>query len=445
MNSPSDNSSFLSKDFWKFQFGQLLSTIGDGCGTIALAWWILEQGDSAGTLAAVLTPAMLVRIILTLLLGPVADRVKQKNMLLLGDILRIAAWLGLIGVFLNDRFTVPVVLTLYTVSSIGSALFTAPMMAFVPSLVDSRATRAAFQWMNVLRSVGVIGGGILGGVIASAIGVGTSLTLNAVSFAASALIVLRIEQRPVTTVHARSTGVMHFMRRWADDAIGGLDFVRKHRLLIWMTLFFFAVDALRAELGVTLPFFVRETNAQAPWQLGVLNATLATGSLVGGLTVGRLLRCVSQFRVVAGAMLGMGLGYVSLGFAESPMTGALGSFLIGCSMSQVQIVVQTQLTLVIPEDVRARVFCILGFVEELSSPITIMVVGQALDAAGARSVFLVSAGFAVVLCAIGIVLPHFKELLDCEVRDAPGFLNSVRIRKPKPDAYEGLAAERTCV
>jgi hypothetical protein len=40
---PSASDSRLGRDFWVFQTGQTISTVGGSCGNIALAWWILDH------------------------------------------------------------------------------------------------------------------------------------------------------------------------------------------------------------------------------------------------------------------------------------------------------------------------------------------------------------------------------------------------------------------
>jgi MFS transporter, DHA3 family, macrolide efflux protein len=47
----------LGRDFWLFRLGQAISIVGDSCGAIALAWWILDATGSAAVMSSVLAPA----------------------------------------------------------------------------------------------------------------------------------------------------------------------------------------------------------------------------------------------------------------------------------------------------------------------------------------------------------------------------------------------------
>ena len=42
----------LGSDFWLFQAGQMISIVGDACGNIALAWWILDVTASPTAISA---------------------------------------------------------------------------------------------------------------------------------------------------------------------------------------------------------------------------------------------------------------------------------------------------------------------------------------------------------------------------------------------------------
>lgn len=64
----------LGRDFWMFRFGQLASLLGDGCGMIALSWWVLDKTGSAASISVVLAPAMVVRVVLLPFMGPLADQ-----------------------------------------------------------------------------------------------------------------------------------------------------------------------------------------------------------------------------------------------------------------------------------------------------------------------------------------------------------------------------------
>ncbi len=80
----------LGRDFWLFQFGQMVSIVGDSCGNIALAWWILDATGSPGKVASVLAPSMLIQSLLTPLAGPLGDRYTRKWLVVGADLLRTA-------------------------------------------------------------------------------------------------------------------------------------------------------------------------------------------------------------------------------------------------------------------------------------------------------------------------------------------------------------------
>jgi len=85
-DTPSPVATGLGRDFWLFRLGQAISVLGDSCGAIALSWWILDATGSAVVMSSVLAPAMVVRIVLTPLFGPLGDRVTRKKLIIVSDL-----------------------------------------------------------------------------------------------------------------------------------------------------------------------------------------------------------------------------------------------------------------------------------------------------------------------------------------------------------------------
>ncbi|MGZ6441643.1 MAG: MFS transporter, partial [Pseudobdellovibrionaceae bacterium] len=176
----------LGRDFWNYRVGQLISLLGDSCSGIALAWWILSKTGSASAMSTVLAPAMVVRIFLLPLMGPLGDNFSRKKLIVIADLWRFF-FTGVLAVMvLFDHFNLPLLVTVFIFISIGSALFNAASGGIVPQLVPRESLQLASQQTQAINSFAGIIGGIIGGVAVSTIGVLGAFLIDAFSYLAAA-------------------------------------------------------------------------------------------------------------------------------------------------------------------------------------------------------------------------------------------------------------------
>ena len=86
--------------------GQTLSRIGDFVYQIVIAWWVLEETGSAAVMSAVLIVTFLPVAVFTLIGGVVVDRVSRPWLMLVSDLVRAAAVLGVAGLAATDRLEI---------------------------------------------------------------------------------------------------------------------------------------------------------------------------------------------------------------------------------------------------------------------------------------------------------------------------------------------------
>ena len=135
-------------------------------------------GGSASCCSPTFVPAML----LGPLFGAAADRWSRKGCSVVADVLRAVAFAG-IAIFGSFEATV----AFAVLAGIGTGLFTPASLASLPSLVEERRLPAATSLYGAIADLGFTAGPALAAVFLVLGGPETILTLNAVSFAVSAL------------------------------------------------------------------------------------------------------------------------------------------------------------------------------------------------------------------------------------------------------------------
>ena len=151
----------LGRNSWLFQTGQMISIVGDTCGSVALACWILDVSGNAGSISQVLVPALSVQTLLTPLFGPLGDRFSRKRL----DWCRCPPRSDDVAPGVDGDptalFPLSGVTWVYGFFAVGAALFNSSNMSIVPQLVPLEGLHRAVQMNQSLEAIGRVIGGVL--------------------------------------------------------------------------------------------------------------------------------------------------------------------------------------------------------------------------------------------------------------------------------------------
>ncbi|WP_019066512.1 MFS transporter [Streptomyces hokutonensis] len=189
------NSGF--RNFW---LSRAVSGLGSAVTTVALPVLVFQQSRSPLLVSLVAAAGTLPYLAFGLLAGAVADRVDRRTLMIVTDCLSALCLGSLPLAQALHALTVGHVVVVAFVSSTLSLFFDAGGYGFVPALVGKDrlpdANSALYGAETVVR---IIGNGVAGVLIALVHPVGT-LTLDAVSFAGSALFLRAVANGPSRVV-----------------------------------------------------------------------------------------------------------------------------------------------------------------------------------------------------------------------------------------------------
>ncbi len=307
--------------------GLSLSALGDQLYAVALSWIAVGVlGSNAGYLAAV---QALIVMAAVLGIGRWADRWDQQHSMICADLARaavllvvVALWLTTGGPSAGQLFGAIVVL------AIGQAVFQPALQSVLPSLVGkAHLLPAANALLDATdRSARLLGPGLVA-LFAGALPVVHFLTLDAISFLASAAALLRI-----TRLRAGPPGATQ--RRLAIDPdrretiwhsiVRGVRAMTAHPLLayvlatagllngVWYAVYFLALPLMIAQHGAGGPGGSSDGLGAYGLVLSVYGCTNLAATLVFG---SRTLPARPQFQMFGGN-LAQGTGLALLGLAS---------------------------------------------------------------------------------------------------------------------------------
>ena len=202
----------------------------------------------------------------------------------------------------------------------------------------------------------------------------------------------------------------------------GFAFIRANRSITWSLIYLAITASLIGVLGVLGPSFAKETLGLAPEDFVVVVLPLGFGIVTGILLLNSYGRYFQRRRVIEGGLIVLGIllaalaaagpisrllqradvpGGLDLSGVTSLLSVVVGiGFFAGIAYGLVAIPAQTQLQEDLPEDVRGRVFGVLGMLVSVSSFLPIIVVGRISELVGTTTVIFV---MAIVVLVVGII------------------------------------------
>jgi len=324
--------------------GQMVSFLGDGMVSVALAFAVLEIGGSASAVGLVLASRAVPLVAGLLVGGVIADRTSRRAVMVAADLVRLASQGTIAALLIAGVADVWMLAALSAVTGASTGFFVPAGTGLLPAIVAPTDLQSA----NGLRGVGMASGAIVGpivaGVLVASAGAGWALAADAATFAVSAAFLVRLR------VPARDAAVA---ASFLDDMRAGwVTFRSRHWLwtfVLWATF----ANVLLASWTVLGPVIAdRDLGGAQAW--GAVLGAMGAGGLVGGLAAIRLrparplllAACAYSVDVVAIGLLAAGAPTWLLG---------VGAFALGAGGMLGNTVFESVLQRHIPDKALSRV------------------------------------------------------------------------------------------
>ena len=376
------------RDYRLLWSAQVVSTFGDRLTQIALTTLVFALTGSDLGVGLVLTLTVLPRAVFGLFAGALADRVSRKSLLIATDLLRAVIVLGFA---LGAGLPLAVVFALTALHATATVFFTPTRYAVLPDLVPRQYLLTANTLDETTQSALDPIAFLAGGALIAALGVRPGFAIDSLSFVASAVLVAMTTASTAAMWHAPKTagdGEKQRLELWAGlKALWRQPVLRANTLLM-----VFAATIASAEMPLTYMMVLTHWH-KGPFGLGVFEAFLAVGFVVGALTCASVVTRFGKGPAIIVGLVGTGVTMALIAvlpfWPAAVLNGVSGAF-------NIYFFVPT-LTLhqeLAPAAVRARV---------LSSRAALMAIALAASYALA-TVLTISLRPAEVLAAMGMLL-----------------------------------------
>jgi MFS family permease len=378
-------------DFRLLYIGRVVSITGDKIAPIALAFAILDLTGSPADLGYILAARVVAMVSLLLVGGVWADRLPRRTVLVGTDLLRFASQGTTAVLLLGGWAAVWQLILLQAAAGAGQAFFRPASTGLIPHLVSAGRLQQANALLAISEQGTTIAGPVIAGAIVVAIGSAWAIGLDALTYATSALFLLRLR-----LVETRSEGATSFL---ADLAEGFAEFRSRAWLVAFVGEYALYHLVFFAPLYVLGPTVASRELGGAPAWAAIL-ASYGVGAIAGGIA-GLRLRPRRPLRVVALLFALDAPVLLALASGESVPLIAAAALLSGAASGFAAPVWETTLQQRVPAESLSRVssFDWLGSMAFL--PLGYAIVGPAAAWLGTEAVLV--AGAALLLASVPLL------------------------------------------
>ena len=391
----------LIRDFRLLFAGVPTSLLGDQFALIATPWLTLQLTGDPLALGIVLALEGFPRALFMLLGGAVTDRISPRMVMLVSDFIRLA----LTGLMALAIFTGSVQMWMVYAFALGFGLvagFAVPAgNSIVPMLVAEEDLQAGNSIImgssQLIQFVGpTIAGILIGNYSTSSLGIGLAFTVDALSFAVSAVCLWVM--RGGRNLEAANGNQKESV--WASILVG-VKYLWNDQPLRTLFLILAAVNFFfTGPLLVGIPVLADQYLPEGAVAFGLLMSAFAGGSLVGILLAGILPRPkgkgMSAFLILLLVSFGVSLGF--FGFIRSTWLDFALMLLLGAGNGYVAILMFTWMQTNTPKDMLGRMMSMVMLAGNGLVPISQAISGAVIT--WNLEALFVSAGALIMLVAL---------------------------------------------
>jgi len=395
----------LRRDYALLTAGAVVSLLGDGFFTVALAWQVY-QISNVPTALSIVGVAWTAPLVIFIVLGGVfSDRYDRRWLMIGADVVRAAA-IGLLGALsVSGVLELWHVVALIAFVGLGDAFFNPASTAILPSIVPDEELAQANALHGLIRPTMIrLAGPALGGFVVALAGPGVAFLVDASSFLVSAVAIAAISVRPTMQVAS------HGVRQTAVEMVEGFDFVRRNAWC-WATLLaaMFSLLVFIGPIQVLLPFLVKNRLGLGAESLGFIYAAGGIGAIVAAVLIGqtgipRLKITIMYLVWTLGVALLAGYGLMSA-LWQALLIGFLTNGLLHLGA----IIWITLLQTLVPRDLLGRVSSLDWLVSTGLVPVSFALTGPVAAALGPTTTMIWAGLVGAFFMGVLLFLPGVRD------------------------------------
>jgi MFS family permease len=363
-----------------------LATLGSSLGTllatVALVVDVKDRTDSGPWVSALMLVEFMPAVVVGLFFGPLLDRFSRRGVMVASDLLRFVVFC-----LLPFAGSPGAIVALAGVAGFATGFFRPAVYAGLPNLVDERDLGRANSLLQTGENISWTVAPVIGGILVAAWGTELAYWINAASFLASALLLLRIPARRMQGAVAASHGHLRDLRE------GMAYVVRTRPLLTVLVVWTIALGAVASTQTAQI-FLAKDAFDAGDLGYGLIFGSIGLGLAIGSFQAGAWIERRSIGTVYAASILLQAIGVAGAAVAPNVWASLPCFVLAGIGNGTAVVCNSLLVQRGAPDHLRGRVFTVIMSVNYAVYGIGFVIAGPLTDGVGPRWVF---GGVAVVL------------------------------------------------
>jgi MFS family permease len=319
-----------SPGFVRFWMASTVSDFGSYITTIAVQVIVVfSLHKSAAGVGLVSAARWLPYPLFGLVAGVLVDRARRRHLLVITDLVRGLLLVAVPVLALTHHLSLVVLMLFMAAFGLMSLLNDAASQSLLPRLVPANQLTTANARLDQSGSVAQTSAPAIGGGLVSLLTAPWAVLIDAASYVASGLLLLRI---PISEP-PRQPMSLRGVRR---EALEGLRWIYQHATLRPLALSTHGWFLCNAVAGTVLPLFVLRTLDISAFGYGVVLSVGGVGAVVGSLVAAQLGAQFGCGRVVVACRVATAISWALMALSLHHFSGEVvlgaGQFLLGLSM-----------------------------------------------------------------------------------------------------------------
>ncbi len=394
------------KNFRLYFEGQGISIVGTWVQRIALTWLVYRLTNSAFLLGVVGFSGQIPLLIVTPFAGVLADRLDKHKILLYTQTLSMIQAFVLAVLVLTNTIQVWEIIALSVVLGLFDSLDMPTRQSFMVEMVGNNREdlgNAIAMNSSMVNSARLIGPAIAG-ILISLVGEGWCFMLNAVSYIAVIISLLKMEVVHKST-HSKKKETFKELKEGVHYAFG---FAPIKYILVLLAI----VSFMGTPIRILAPVFVKQFFHGGADMFGFLMGASGLGALSGAIFLMNRKSVLGIGKLITYAVFTFGIGLIAFAISHVFALSVVFMFMTGIGMMIQLAGSNTMLQTIIEDDKRGRVMSLYAMSFRGVAPFGSLLAGAAAGLIGA-SLTLVIGG---IFCVIGAIyflvnLPKMRVLI----------------------------------
>lgn len=430
VTAPSRRRWRLPRTFEALEFGPFRWYMG------AMIWWngamsmqMLVRGYLAyhltgdfRALGLVSIGSALPMLLLSPLGGVIADRTSRRAVLQVGQTFSLAIAVVVAVLLFSGMLDFWHLVAASVAQGIMMALVMPSRQAFLPEVVGMGRLMNAIPLQSAGMNLMQLIAPAIGGFMIDLIGAGSVYSVMAVMYAFSVVALFGVRSMSAEDLEASRSelgaeaGARSGARSGAprgsalSELAGGLRYIVRDRTILAIVSLSFLTSILAMPIRMLLPGYVAEVFDDSGATLGLLQASMAIGALIGALVLATMRTRQRRGLLFAGSAVLMGVAMLGFSTTGTFIAGATGLFVIGIGSAGRQSMSQLLVQEYVHDEYRGRVMAVFMMQFSLMS-VGVLGVAIMMQALGAQIAIMVLGGLLVAATFLYLLLvPRLRRL-----------------------------------